>query len=94
MPTNDRVLIPFKRTSEQVDLDHAKNRTSGPDPVLRMLPRAHPHFDGFAWTLDEAAGTIVSSFYRERYELHVHPSDARRRDRWRAEQRARSGQSG
>jgi hypothetical protein len=66
----------------------------GPEPVLRILPGAHPHFEGFDWTLDEETGLIVSSFYRKRYELHVHPSDARRRDRWRAEQSARSGQAG
>ena len=76
------------------DLAAVGDLVTGPDPVLRRLPGAHPHFDGFEWTLDEETGSIVSSFYRARYELHVHPSDARRRDRWRAERSARSGQAG
>ena len=61
---------------------------AGPDPVLRALPRAHPQLDGFQWILERETGEIVSSFYRARYGLHVHPSDAARRERWRAEHEA------
>jgi hypothetical protein len=49
------------------------------------MPPAHPHFSDFVWLLDEASDEIVSSFYRSRYKLHIHPLDAERRARWRAQ---------
>jgi tetratricopeptide (TPR) repeat protein len=57
----------------------------GPNRVIQQVPPAHPHFPGFVWLLDEASGEIVSSFYRSRYRLHIHPLDAERRERWRTQ---------
>lgn len=51
--------------------------------VIRVMPPPHPHFAGFDWVLDEESGLILSSFYGSRYELHIHPTDAERRDQWR-----------
>jgi hypothetical protein len=53
--------------------------------VIRQVPPAHPHFPGFLWLLDAESDEIVSSFYRTRYKLHIHPLDAERRARWRAQ---------
>jgi hypothetical protein len=55
---------------------------AGPNPVLQALPPAHLHHAGFEWVLD-ADRTIVSSFYRTRYELHVTEADRARQARWR-----------
>jgi hypothetical protein len=57
----------------------------GPNRVIQQVPPAHPHFPGFMWLLDEASNEIVSSFYRSRYRLHIHPLDAARRQHWRAQ---------
>jgi tetratricopeptide (TPR) repeat protein len=57
----------------------------GPNRVIQQVPPAHPHFPGFMWLLDEASNEIVSSFYRSRYRLHIHPLDAARREHWRAQ---------
>jgi len=74
------------------DIERVEDLLAGPDPVLRRLPPAHPHFGAdFGWILDPASGPIVSSFYGKRYGLHVHPSDAARRERWRAERGAGRG---
>jgi hypothetical protein len=54
-----------------------------PARVIRVMPPAHPHFEGFEWILDEENGEIVSSFYGSRYQLHIHPTDALRREAWR-----------
>jgi hypothetical protein len=54
-----------------------------PGRVIRVMPPPHPHFEGFEWILDPASGEIVSSFYGSRYELHIHPTDAKRREAWR-----------
>jgi len=56
---------------------------TGPGRVIRVMPLAHPHFEGFEWVLDEESGEIVSSFYEGRYRLYIHPTDALRRDAWR-----------
>ena len=56
---------------------------TGPGRVIRVMPLAHPHFEGFEWVLDEESGAIVSSFYGGRYRLYIHPTDALRRDAWR-----------
>ncbi|MEE9609245.1 MAG: hypothetical protein V3U03_16010, partial [Myxococcota bacterium] len=64
------------------DIAALRELLEGPQPLLRGLPAAHPHLDGFEWVLDPKTGEIVSSFYRSRYELHVHPLDAARRERW------------
>jgi hypothetical protein len=54
-----------------------------PVRVIRVMPPAHPHFEGFEWILDEESGEVVSSFYGTRYRLHIHPTDAIRREAWR-----------
>jgi hypothetical protein len=71
------------------DIQRVSDLVSGPDPVLRALPPASPHFAGFEWRLDDESGQIVSSFYGVRYQVHVHPLDAARHERWRAEREAR-----
>ncbi len=57
--------------------------TAGASPILRGIPPAHPHLDGFRWQLDSDTAEIVSSFYGKRYQLHVHPTDRLRQERWR-----------
>jgi hypothetical protein len=78
------------------DIERIADLLVGPDPVLRGLPPAHPHFgDDFEWQLDPVSGQIVSSFYRKRYGLHVHPLDEERLERWRVERGApRAPESG
>jgi hypothetical protein len=71
------------------DIDRVDDLIAGPGPVLSRLPAAHPHFPGFEWTLDGESGQIVSSFYESRYRVHVHPLDAERHERWRAERERR-----
>ncbi len=68
------------------DIGRVADLVAGRGPVLRRLPPAHPHFGAdFGWTLDPESGQIVSSFYGRRYGVHVHPLDAARRERWKAE---------
>jgi hypothetical protein len=67
------------------DIARVEELASGPGGALPRLPPAHPHFAGFAWELEPATGTIVSSFYRSRYQLRVHPMDRARRESWRAQ---------
>jgi len=75
------------------DIERVADLLAGPDPVLKQLPRAQLHLDGFEWILDLESGEIVSSFYRSRYRLHTTPGEQARRERWRA-QRERSGEAG
>jgi len=65
------------------DIDHVEDLLARPEPVLRMLPPAHPHFPGFGWEISEETGEIVSSFYGVRYRPHEHVIDRERRERWR-----------
>ena len=65
------------------DIAWVEDLVSGPSPVLRRLPSAHPHFAGFEWRLDPETGEIFSSFFKARYRPHVHPLDRARRERWR-----------
>lgn len=65
----------------------------GPLRVLRAMPPPHPHFPGFEWLIDPKNGQIVSSFYKTRYRLHIHPADEKLRESWRAE-RAQGGPVG
>jgi len=73
------------------DIGAVEELVRGPARVLAGLPPAHPHFAGFRWELDPETGRIVSSFYGSRYELHVHPFDRARRERWRQLDAERSG---
>ena len=68
------------------DIDHVEDLLARPEPVLRMLPPAHPHFPGVGWEISEEAGEIVSSFYGVRYRPHEHQIDRERRERWRRSQ--------
>jgi len=65
------------------DIAQVADLLAGPDPVLRQLPRAQLHIDGFEWILDPETGEIVSSFYRSRYKLHETATDRARKQRWR-----------
>ena len=77
------------------DIARVADLLAGPDPVLRSLPPAHPHFgDRFEWSLDPDSGQIVSSFYGKRYGVHIHPLDAARRERWRAEREGGAPEEG
>lgn len=58
---------------------------TGTAPVIRRIPRPHPHFDGFDWVIDEETREIVSSFYGQRYRLHIHDADKGFRRQWREE---------
>jgi hypothetical protein len=71
------------------DIARVEDLVSGPSPVLRRLPSAHPHFAGFEWRLDPETGEIVSSFFKGRYRARVHRLDRARRERWRREIEAR-----
>src|SRR5262245_15590375 len=73
----------FRRRSGR-DIAEVAELVRGPDAVLTELPPAHPHFPGFVWQLEPETRQIVSSFYRSRYAIHVHPFDRLRRERWRA----------
>ncbi len=65
------------------DIDGMEDLIAGASPILRGVPPAHPHLDGFRWQLDSDTAEIVSSFYGKRYQLHVHPTDRLRQERWR-----------
>ncbi len=65
------------------DIEQVSDLLAGPNPVLRRLPRAQLHLDGFEWILDPESGQIVSSYYRIRYQLHESQADRSRKQRWR-----------
>jgi len=65
------------------DIRGVQDLLRGPDPILRRLPPAHPHFDFPVWRIDEKSGQIVSSYYGSRYRLHLTSHDRERRERWR-----------
>lgn len=73
------------------DIAAVADLARGPGRVLEALPPAHPHFPGFAWEIDAESGAIESSFYGSRYQLHVHPFDRARRERWRVLERENAG---
>jgi hypothetical protein len=73
------------------DISAVEELVRGPAPVLPALPPAHPHLEGFAWQLDPESGAIVSSYYRGRYALRIHPFDRARRERWRTAPPAEAG---
>lgn len=56
---------------------------SGPTRVIRRMPPPHPHFEGFAWSLDPESNEIVSTFYKGRYRLHINEGDVAMREEWR-----------
>src|SRR5262245_4390967 len=74
----------FRRRNGR-DIAAVEDLAHGPAAPIPALPPAHPHFDGFAWELDPETQAIVSSFYGTRYQLHIHPFDRARRERWRSD---------
>lgn len=78
----DRARALFRERNGR-DLREPSELWQGPRRVLREMPPAHPHFEGFEWVIDPASGEIVSSFYGSRYRLHFHPEDEARRARLR-----------
>jgi hypothetical protein len=67
------------------DIERVSDLVARPNPILRKLPRAQLHFDGFEWFLDPETGQITSSYYRARYRLHVTKTDLIRQKRWRTQ---------
>jgi ABC-type cobalamin/Fe3+-siderophores transport system ATPase subunit len=55
---------------------------AGPLRVVDRVPPAHPHLQGFEWSIDEKDRKIVSSFYGNRYKLHIQEADRRRQKEW------------
>jgi hypothetical protein len=75
------------------DIERVTDLLAGPDPVLQQLPRAQLHLDGFEWILDPQTGQIVSSYYRNRYQLYEAESDRARKQRWREQHEGIEGGS-
>jgi hypothetical protein len=63
------------------DIRSVRDLHVGPMRVLDRIPPAHPHLEGFEWSIDEE-NRIVSSFYGNRYKLHIQESDRRRQREW------------
>jgi hypothetical protein len=76
------------------DIEGISDLLVGPAPVLRELPSAHLHLDGFNWFLDSETGQITSSYYKSRYKLHVPLSDKARQERWQKQRKLEMGASG
>jgi len=74
------------------DIERVADLLAGPDPILRELPRAQLHLDGFDWILDPETGQITSSYYGIRYQLHETASDRARRERWREQREGSAGE--
>jgi hypothetical protein len=75
------------------DIERVADLLAGPDPVLQQLPRAQLHHDGFEWILDPTSGQIVSSYYKNRYQLHETESDRARKQRWREQSEGSEGEN-
>jgi hypothetical protein len=65
----DEARVEFFRRNGR-DIQRVADLLAGARPVLRELPPAHPHFQGFEWRLEPATRQIVSSFYGSRYRLY------------------------
>ena len=64
------------------DLHDVTELHRGPLALVDGIPPAHPHLEGFAWEIDEESGEIVSSFYRNRYRLHLEKRERDRAAQW------------
>ena len=71
------------------DITSVRDLVEGPRPVLRVLPPAHPFQEGVEWILDPESGQIVSALYGARYAPYLKEHRREKRQRWRAEARAR-----
>lgn len=78
----DRARIAFWNRHGR-DVREPRELWEGPSRILGRRPPAHPSRPA-EWRIDAESGEIVSSYYGRRYRVHVHPSDAERRRRWRA----------
>ena len=86
----DRTREEFRRRNGR-DIRDVGELVRGPRPVLKRLPPAHPILKGWQWRLDPETGRIVSSYYENRYRLHVHALDRQRRERWRPQLNQEAG---
>jgi len=77
----DRARVAYWKQNRR-DIQRVEDLWQGEGRVIQAPPPPHPHFKGFHWMLDEESNEIVSSFYKTRYELHVHPLDAERQALW------------
>lgn len=73
------------------DITRVEELLEPPDPVLAELP---PEVHGWEWVLDPESGRIVSSWYKGRYELHIHAREQPHRDRMIEEHRRREARRG
>jgi hypothetical protein len=90
----DRARTLFRERNGR-DVGDPAELWAGPLRVLREMPPAHPHFEGFEWVIDPATDEFVSSFYGSRYHLHFVSDDEARRARWReGADAARGGHTG
>jgi len=87
----DQARIEYWRRNGR-DIEKVSDLLAGPNPVLRALPRAQLHLDGFEWILHPETGEIVSSYYRNRYRLHETAHDRVRKKRWREQRREPAGE--
>ena len=83
----DAARAEFRRRHAR-DIERVEELWEGERRVLARPPPAHPHFPDFVWELTDE-GEIVSSAYRNRYRIHWHREDLKRRERWQQEQRNR-----
>lgn len=60
------------------DVQEVAELHRGAQRIVDGIPPAHPHLQGFDWVIDEESGEIVSSFYGNRYRLHLQQGDHRR----------------
>ena len=86
----DRTREEFRRRNGR-DIRDVGELVRGPRPELRRLPPAHPILKGWQWRLDPETGRIVSSYYENRYRLHVHALDRQRQERWRPQLNQEAG---
>jgi hypothetical protein len=69
------------------DIASVAELASGPEPVLRALPR-EPH--GGGWAIDPLTGQIVSDVVGHRYEPKIDPVSRKQLERFRARDRERA----
>jgi hypothetical protein len=65
------------RNRHGVDITAVEDLAIGPRAVMSGLP---PEPNGWEWIVDPESGRIVSSFYKKRYEPHIHPAHRIHRD--------------
>jgi hypothetical protein len=76
------------------DIQSVDDFVKGPQPLMRRLPPAHPHFPDFRWVVDPKTNQITSSFYGSRYRLYSDRGDAQRLERQRLRVQRAEGATG